>query len=405
MLEKLFRIEQQKDQQVLFWTLAGPLLLLLTLGLGVFHQVLRVDLFLVAVAGLFLCLKQKKRGLYLALALLVGLAFWRHLQIYQNQVFELGLELSIAAGLWIAYLSFEYVGHEVGGLNEKELKFQEVLFQAEEKLVKEKDFHERQQKNFKFEMERMRHLLEEKTEEAGTLQSLSDNLHKRLLEKEKELEGLLEQVNPLKTEKEQLEAELGLKKNEMRFLEALKTELEEKTKLVQEYGNRVLELKQKELLYKQLKGQFEEKQTLLHNTRKALFLAEEESEKLKRESAENNSESNPAVRELEEELGRLGEELLKLEKDNGALQELVTHLTAQMRQMENDVSAEEAIELVMQPKEEEKTDGFLAEALSEEEEDGAIEDSEEIEAEINGVTEEIPQAQTDENRDPSLDLG
>lgn len=295
MLEKLFKIENKNDAKILFGALIGPCFLILTLALSSMQTIANVDLFAISTVGLFFCLKHQKKGLYWSLGLLLAFAFYKHIQLYQNHLFELGLETSVMLGLFISYLSFEQIREKINALEVKEDKVQEGIAKAEEKLAKEIDFHERQHKNFKFEMDRLNGLLEEKTEESVTLKSLTENLRRSLAEKEEE-----------------------------RGLEDLKVKIKEKNQLIQEYENHSAELKKTELLYNQLKGQFEDKKDLLQTTRKELFLIKEEAEKLKRESEENNSENNPAVRELQQEFGKMHEELARFEKDNNALENVVT---------------------------------------------------------------------------------
>ncbi len=324
MLEKLFRIENRNDARILFWALIGPFFLILTLALTNMQTIANADLFAMAAVGLLLCLKYRKKGLYGALSLLTAMAVYKHLQLYQNHLFELGLETSIAIGLFISYLSFEQISEQIKSLEVKENTFQNERTKAEERLAKEIDFHERQHKNFKFEMDRLNGLLEEKTEEVVTLKSLSENLRNSLAEKEKE-----------------------------RGVDDLKGKIEEKNRLIQEYENHTAELKKTETLYNQLKNQFEEKKELLQNTRKELFLIKEEAERLKRERAENNSEDNPAIRELQQELGNMNEELTRFEKDNSALEHVVTKVISEA---DNRASVTETTEENSQPQVESHTE-------------------------------------------------
>lgn len=316
MLEKLFKIEDKNGMQVLFWTLIGPFFLILTLALTTMQKIDNADLFVVSAIGLFLCLKRKKRGLYLALFTLLGVSLYKHLQLYSHHFFELGMEASVALGLIISYLAFEYISVQIGKLEGKENQFQDEMAKAEEKLAKEIDFHERQHKNFKFEMDRLGALLNEKEEEGKTLKSLSDNLRHLLNEKEKE-------IGNLKT---------ALAKPQINDdVEEMKAALLEKEKLLQDYENRVIDLKQMEILYKQLKTQFEEKKTLLASARKEAFLLKEEIEKLNREKEDNNSENNPLIRDLQKEMGKMDSELSRFEKEGDILENIITKVVKEGR--------------------------------------------------------------------------
>lgn len=305
MLEKILRIENEKTSQIIFWALIGPVFLLLDVALASFQQFSASELFMVAALGLFLCFKKARKGLYSALFLLAAVAAYKHTQLYQYHVFELGLEISLALSLISCHAAFEYVKDEILKMQKKEDQSRQEILKAEEKLAREIDFHARQQKNFKFEMDRLGELLEEKKQEADTLKSLTENLRRSLVEKEEKLE---------------------LWQNEQQSAKSLLSAIEEKQQQLEKAEKQIGDMKQTELLYSQLKIQFEEKKEVVQNVRKELFLAKEEAEKLRRQIKDNNSEDNPYVRELQKEMVKLNEELKRFEKDSGALEEIISRL-------------------------------------------------------------------------------
>ncbi|EKE08718.1 MAG: hypothetical protein ACD_17C00029G0001 [uncultured bacterium] len=80
-----------------------------------------------------------------------------------------------------------------------------------------------------------------------------------------------------------------------------------------------------EPLYKQLKKQFEEKSTVLEETRRSLFLLDTELQGLKMDRSA--LEMSPLAKEMDTELETLAQKILDLEEENQELQELVTLLT------------------------------------------------------------------------------
>ncbi len=303
MLDRLFRVEKENSAKIIFWALIGPSLLLFTLMLASFQKFSNLELFVAAVVGFFLCLKKEKKGLYWSLVLLIGTAVYQHLQLYQYHGFAFGLQTSVALSLFTCYAAFSYVKEQILAFEAKENEAGEKIVKAEEKLAREIDFHARQQKNFKFEMDRLTQIAEEKKQEVETLKSLTENLRRSLVGKEEKL---------------------ALQENKKDQLNSLQKAVEEKHSQILENEKHIQELKHIEHLYYQLRVQFEEKKENLQQVRKELFLVKEEAENLKREIADNNFEDNPSIRELEQELGKLNYELKKFEKDSNDLEELVT---------------------------------------------------------------------------------
>lgn len=75
---------------------------------------------------------------------------------------------------------------------------------------------------------------------------------------------------------------------------------------------------------KQLRGQFEEKSQVLHETRKVLFALEGELFRLQREREEATHEPNEMVLCLEKDIQELVEENAQLKKENSLLEQLIT---------------------------------------------------------------------------------
>lgn len=87
-----------------------------------------------------------------------------------------------------------------------------------------------------------------------------------------------------------------------------------------------------ELLYRQLKGQFEEKNKILHQTRSQLFHMDTELQTIKMQAQQKQLEADPLPFSICEELEEIEFENLSLHDENDHLQDLVTHL---MKSAEN----------------------------------------------------------------------
>ena len=172
----------QRRESVEFFVLLGPLFLILALFLTSFHNLPNKDLFLTSFVGVFLCWKSGKRGLIVSLLFLVILAFIKHFQISSHHVWQLGLEASIGLGFFISYYAFEYTKEFLESLGVEKKKVLEKSKKLEEELQKEEDFHQRQHKNFKDEMDQMNIKLEEKESEISSYKNLVEDLRKSVEE-------------------------------------------------------------------------------------------------------------------------------------------------------------------------------------------------------------------------------
>ena len=433
-INKILNFEEKKDVSIQFWNLVGPIFIVLTLFLTSFSSVSNKDLFLISVVGLALCWKRKQRGLIYSIIFLVVLIFIKHFHISDNHIWQLGLELSLLLGFVISYLSLEHTSEYIKMLDESKNKHMSDMSKLEEELKKEEDFHQRQHKNFKYEIERVNLQLEEKRKEIDSFKNLVQSLrdaakeneshrmglvsqikdkeqktsvlrqeiedmkaHILTLENQEQLnqrnKKLLDELNSLRVDKEQshsinqslakmLSKEVETKKerekenqslferiniseskilsmqNEISTLQEAVTrkntelsqafaskvsfaeqtnetakalsssvssadQINEKELLVQ-YEKRYQDLKKSEALYKQMKKQFEDKQTVLSDTRKELFLAKEELEKIRKDKKMNELDETEEVRELYLQIGEFEEEIVRLEEENIDMQDIVS---------------------------------------------------------------------------------
>lgn len=180
------------------------------------------------------------------------------------------------------------------------------------------------------------------SEQVVSLESAKQELVLKLDHKEEELARIETQVAQLTLEKSQIEAQVGFLQQERHVLQGALTQMEEAQKhqamqapdlsqyvvksevvLLEE---RVKALTQVDLLYKQLKNQFEERNQLLHQARKKLFLSENELETLKIEKERQEQMGYAPFSEIVKEFDILDNECLRLQEENEALQQIVTAL-------------------------------------------------------------------------------
>jgi chromosome segregation ATPase len=152
-------------------------------------------------------------------------------------------------------------------------------------------------------------------------------LRERLLQAEAELQQKGQRVEHLEATLQELHNQLNstssLSKTEAASLAAEKVHLLEQ---INELRSHLSQHAHSDALYRQLKGQFEERNQVLHETRKQLFYSDTQLQTLKQELEQKNLETDPIPTPLRLELNTLEEENQHLAEENLLLQDLVTHL-------------------------------------------------------------------------------
>jgi chromosome segregation ATPase len=161
-------------------------------------------------------------------------------------------------------------------------------------------------------------ILEEIRFERDELREAAKNASQLLEASQKEQDELREMVATLKQEVETLHQKSAFSN-------------EEKEQLVA----RLEQYRRLELLYRQLKAQFEEKNQILHQTRVQLFHADTELQTIQQKLQEKDLEHNPVSKEVYLEIEAVEEENSVLCQENQELQDLVSHL---MQYVPNEIS-------------------------------------------------------------------
>jgi DNA repair exonuclease SbcCD ATPase subunit len=185
----------------------------------------------------------------------------------------------------------------------KQVKSQEI--EAEKIGRLEADLASVQQNKTAIEQE-----LEQKKQECAMLStcSIGQEQEKMLLEKIDQMGAAHEQVQTLQTRLDQMGAA-------HEQVQTLQTRLDQYTEM--------------ELLYRQLKTSFEEKNVILHQTRVELFKTDTQLQTLQQEMQQKTLEVDPVLPELLSEIGEIEKENQVLHEENTLLQDLVSSLMAQ----------------------------------------------------------------------------
>jgi len=388
MMQFFAKVKSKENNKLLFWILLGPIFLFMSLLLASIDvNLFRLDLWFVVLLGILLCFLLKKEGLWASLSMLLIAAIFKHTQISSSHFWQIGLEGSIALGFVITALGFDYLSEMVHSFEEKRRSSLENLSLMEEELKKEENYYQNKIKDLEESIDNLNQSAKEKEEKnisyaslievlrKNENQNLSDrkNLSQEAIEKEKnvsllnvqikELEekishfskencvedenkDLLNELNEARKEKQQnhyinealafLIAKKTKKQEPVKVVapqdliercENLQKTLKEKNELLCMYTQKHQQTKQTEVLYKQLKKQFEEKKQVLHETRSSLFHMHE---KIKAKENEEDLQSYDITEEeniLLHDLVKYEEEINQYEKEIEGLYKVIYELS------------------------------------------------------------------------------
>ena len=323
------------DRNQIFWTLLGPVCLIVNLCFLSLHPVTPLAYsYFVSIAGLGLCCYWKRKGLAAALSILAISTIYHSIGMSGSErIWEVGGAISIALGFLITLLSMEeaenFIFQEAPNVETEHanrLELQAQKFQAEIQILKEqsdliqKKVVEKEQfltiaRNEFLSAAAENEMLQRDLIHSRQLESIAQE---KLTEKQMVIEKLAQEFNEEskidKLQIAQLKRQIQLNAAD---LENIKQKLAEEVKKTQLYETEVqfsasrlqaleneLALKSKqeplqvmniekteewrsirkaEGLYHQMREQFEEKSNTLDQTRKELFHAEEKLLKLQRE--------------------------------------------------------------------------------------------------------------------------
>lgn len=336
--------EKPLERRVLFWSVLGPFVVLITLFVSLVKATpLGFYIPLVAVAGVPVCLRWKQKGLLLSLLALglVVVICYSDLPV-QQRFWHVGLGMSVALAFVVSALGFEEAESTLKHIEVEAKSRLENLWRLDETLKTLQDRYQCEKEDFAL----RRKLLEQEREElrqqlaasqeASTIakqeissfhQQRKSLLNDCLAEQEKNAQLEL-QVSDLNSQVEELTAACQQAKEEQAPAEVVeKTIVEEK--VIDEELQR--ELNRFKGLHKQLREQFDEKDQVLHATRKELFEMEGEVLRLEKECEElKRADRSKREVKLEQQLHQLMEENQSSKEESEALSELVDSLMLEL---------------------------------------------------------------------------
>lgn len=208
------------------------------------------------------------------------------------------------------------------------------LFEENKTILQEKNRLQEEIENASLEKESFAQELLQKIQ---IIQSEKEQIHqnvnllseeKNKLESQKEALSteFLSKIEQISKEKEKYIQELAEKETASKEFEELVSQKNHLFEQLQFFRARLEESSNVEALYRQLKSQFDEKNKILHETRSQLFHIDTQLQTVKQELDQKDLEQDPFTLELREEFHKIEEEIKILQEENLQLHDLVSHL-------------------------------------------------------------------------------
>lgn len=211
-LKNIFLIDDKLENNLKFWVLLGPFLLLLSVILATF------DVAILTAISLFLCYRFKFKGLTLSLASLALYSFYLQVNLEDNHLWYLGLQISIGLGLIISTCSFDEIKNYIS-LNEDDKN--QGLCSLQNQLKEKQDQFDSTRKNLeenlvilKGEMnKKSQKLLQVANENENLKKDLQDNVFRKdyLLN---ELDNKVKEIDELRIKQDELYEKISFLKDE-----------------------------------------------------------------------------------------------------------------------------------------------------------------------------------------------
>jgi hypothetical protein len=194
-IRSFLKLEKKEEDKFLIWVLFAPLFLLLTLFLIPSRD---FALWSVAFLGFFLSWKLKRKGMIIALLVLVMVGVYEHLKM-ETHFWRFAIEASLALAIFIWNFSLEHLAEQIASLGTHRANLLQNLTLIEEEMRRADSFHLQQQKTLQENGELLQKDLQEKKEKISSIELLVRTLKRALIEEKKEKESLL--IQSLEAEK------------------------------------------------------------------------------------------------------------------------------------------------------------------------------------------------------------
>lgn len=389
------REEALEKEKVQTFLAAGPILLLVTLAIGL-HWGSNLDLAVAIGAGIFLCFSMQLRGFVYAVGLLILGAIAKHAIFLESHFWQVGIELSAALGFAVCALSASLLHEKEKTLVSSLENLDRSVSHLEEETSRLREETQVEKIALQSRLEELQAQVDAVSSENSSLQILNDVLRKsapkreaaeleliqkdcRISELLTEIESLqstssadtrdrlLEELNRARVDREQtklinetlarLHATADRKAKELSSrLETIERDAKEQQQLAREriadlieqraaaveaekqrweeklserdrtislFQERIRALSETQTLYFQLKQQFDEKNQVLHETRKELFRTETALQAARLEQRWEEVEFPLFETLLVSEMDAMEREKLSLELENAELSAII----------------------------------------------------------------------------------
>ncbi len=289
--KNVFSFNERIDRKIQFWTILGPVFLILSLSLA------DTPLLLITLFSLLLCFKYGSKGLSFSLFVLLVFSSYNHLiALSERHLWNLGLESSIALGLVITSFSFDYISSFIESFKGT---FRDNIKELEEKLTIKESKNKQLIDELQVNIEHLKNDIEEKRDEMAALHSLNDTLKRS---SEDNLKG-----------KEALSFEIVQKERRIEEVETELDEIQEKIALLKDEEF----LKDKNLELSQLlqTAKIETDQEKFKNED---LLKQLSFERQKREALENNQNPDQSliIQNLNNEIALANDKIIELQNNS-----------------------------------------------------------------------------------------
>ncbi|NGX63983.1 MAG: hypothetical protein KR126chlam6_01406 [Candidatus Anoxychlamydiales bacterium] len=216
-LKKIFLIDEKVENHIKFWVLLGPFFLFLSVSLATF------ELKALVAISLFFCYRFKFKGLYISLIALICFSFYTQVNLETENLWNLGLEFSIALGLITTAFGLDEI-RKLKNMNstvdDSELKTLKSEFLEKQKIFENTEKNLNDNLNIlNIDLDKKQNIIEEFTKD---LDAANRNLHESVQSKDyllNELDAKVKQIDELQVKQDELYEKLSYLKDEEFLLE------------------------------------------------------------------------------------------------------------------------------------------------------------------------------------------
>lgn len=376
-LKKPLFDKETQGSHLSFFLMAGPISLVATLSIAL-QKISNLDLAFACAIALFFCFSMKTKGLFYALFVLCCSAFFKHFFFLNEHLWQVGVECSCALGFLITSFSAELFDlkqscmvNEMQGRAQQIGSLEAIIRERDEErasLQRAVEAYQKQEREWKAQIASLE-ILNEVLRQSGAkkvaaeeeiiakerrIAELLDEMAERSFVSNQdewvdEKRNLLNELDLARSEKEQsylinetlvrmhATSEKKAKEQQMLFeqilseKEALSRKLSEKERalpLFEELADEksLRELNELRAQHAQLREQFEQKNVILHQTRRELFRIDTLLQAHQNNEMQAKEELPLHESLLCRELIQLAKENSSLEKENRELFDLATDL-------------------------------------------------------------------------------